>query len=130
MPSPNPIADVYCFALEPFKGGLTLLNDNQHLLRRFGQLKLRDLAAGQAQQIAFNEEADHFCFAIDGAVTVSLEDGRPGSPSEGARMETALEAGEPKGLLVPFGVACTVVSEEGARLLLLSTHAPAESPAA
>jgi hypothetical protein len=124
MQSPNPISDVYLFDLGQSEGRLTLLSEHQHLLRRFGQLELVDIAPGQRIEAPAPAETDRFCFVLDGVVVAHLEDQRGQSPSQGASMDVALEASQPRGLLMPFGVGASIHSEAGARLLMLSTYAP------
>ena len=117
-----PIADMHVFPLDRAAGRLTLLRNNDHLLRRFGQLDLLDLAAGDRQAFTLRGEADRFLFAIGGQVTVVLQDLRETSPTRGARAGVALKADQPQGLLVPFGVACSLTAESPARIIQLSTH--------
>ena len=130
MQSRNPISDVYLFDLGQSEGRLTLLSEHQHLLRRFGQLELVDIAPGQGMEAPALVETDRFCFVLDGAVVAHLEDQRGQSPSQGASMDVALDASQPRGLLMPFGVSANIHSEAGARLLMLSTHAPEGGEAA
>jgi hypothetical protein len=47
---------------------------------------------------------------------------RESSPTRRARAAVGLDAADPHGVLVPFGVACTLRSTRAARLVLLSTH--------
>ncbi|MBX3047648.1 MAG: hypothetical protein KIT46_08520 [Anaerolineales bacterium] len=119
---PSGIHDMLLFPLEAADGQLTLLSNQQHLLRRFGQLDLLILAAGQAHNAGLRGEADRICFALDGRVDLQLEDRRPQSPSHGAAVSLTLDAAQPQGLLLPFGVACTLQAAGPARLLVLSTH--------
>ncbi|HEX9596384.1 MAG TPA: hypothetical protein VF982_05855 [Anaerolineales bacterium] len=120
-----PIADMHVFPLTRESGRLTLLRNNDHLLRRFGQLDLLDLAAGEQKDLAIRAEADRFLFAIGGQVALSLLDLRAGSPSHGVRVELALSAEQPQGVLAPFGVACSLVAASVARFIILSTHSEA-----
>lgn len=122
MPSQYPIADMYVFPLARSAGGLTLLRETDHLLRRFGQLELIDLAADEQTEYTLRAEADRFLFPINGSATATLLDLRVTSPSNGARAELSLDADQPRGLLVPFGVACSLAAKTTARLIILSTH--------
>lgn len=117
-----PIADMHVFPLTREAGRLTLLRNSDHLLRRFGQLDMLDLAAGQRSDLAIRGEADRFLFAIDGRLKIAMLDVRTASPTFGARAELSLSAEQPQGVLVPFGVACLVAATTQARLIQLSTH--------
>ena len=120
-----PIADMHVFELTREPGGLTLLRNSDHLLRRFGQLDLLDLAAGQRADLAIRGEADRFLFAIRGQVTLTLLDLRETSPTRRARVDLPLSAEQPQGVLVPFGVAASLAASTQARLIQLSTHSEA-----
>src|SRR3972149_3920860 len=78
-----------------------------------------DRAAGR---LTLLRNRDHFLFAIHGKAAVVLQDLRETSPTRGARAEVALNADQPQGLLVPFGVACSLTAESPARIIQLSTH--------
>jgi hypothetical protein len=125
--SPFPIADMHIFPLARAAGRLPLLRNSDHLLRRFGQLDLLELAAGQRLDLPVRGEADCFLFPVSGTVEAALMDLRPSSPSHGARAAVALNVDEPKGLLVPFGVACSLQAASQAVLIQLSTHSEAHS---
>ncbi len=113
---------MHTFPLTVADGHWTLLRDNDHLLRRFGQLDLLDLSAGQETDFELRAEADRFLFAINGRAEARLLDLRSGSPSLGSRVTVALDTENPQGLLLPFGVACGFNSPVSARLIILSTH--------
>lgn len=116
------IADMFVFPLRPESGHLTLLRNSDHLLRRFGQLDLLDLSAGQQTEYIVRAEADRFLFPIAGEVSVTLVDLRQHSPSRGIQTTVSLNTKEPQGVLVPFGVACSLACAQAARLVQLSTH--------
>jgi hypothetical protein len=122
MKSEYPIWEVHVFPLTRAAGRLTLLREEDHLLRRFGQLDLIDLVAGEQTDFTLRSEADRFLFPIAGSVKSSLLDLRALSPSKNARAEITLEANQPQGLLVPFGVACSLGAKSAARIVILSTH--------
>lgn len=129
---PSKIHDLLLFPIEAADDQLTLLSNQQHLLRRFGALQLLSLAAGQAHSLGLRGEADRFLFALDGQVDVQLHDQRPHSPSHGVTQSLTLAASQPQGLLLPFGVSASLQAAQPARLLLLSTHSeahPADQPA-
>jgi dTDP-4-dehydrorhamnose 3,5-epimerase-like enzyme len=88
---------------------------------------LLDLAAGAQTEFQIRAEADRFLFAINGRAQARLLDLRPGSPTHGASHILTLDAADPRGLLVPFGLACALYAETNARLILLSTHSEAHA---
>lgn len=120
-----PISDMHVFPLKREDGRLALLGEADHLLRRFGQLEVVDLAAGTQTEYSLRAEADRFVFAIEGECRVQLVDLREVSPTRGARASLALAAKDPHGLLVPFGAACSLQTDAGCRLVTLSTHSQA-----
>lgn len=113
---------MHVFPLTLTDGRWTLLRENDHLLRRFGQLDLLDLTAAQETDFELRAEADRFLFAINGRAEARLLDLRIGSPSLGARVTVVLDTEDPQGLLLPFGVACGLYAPIDARLIILSTH--------
>lgn len=113
---------MHVFQLTREAGRLTLLRNSDHLLRRFGQLDLIDLEADQRADLAIRGEADRFLFAITGRATVTLLDLRQTSPTLGSHAAISLSAEHPQGVLVPFGVACSLSAETQARLIMLATH--------
>ncbi|MEX1071774.1 MAG: hypothetical protein WEC37_04025 [Anaerolineales bacterium] len=122
MPNQPAISDMHVFPLTVAGGTWTLLRDNDHLLRRFGQLDLLDMTTGQETDFELRAEADRFLFAINGRAEARLLDLRPGSPSLGTRITVVLDTEDPQGLLLPFGVACALYATTDFRLIILSTH--------
>jgi len=122
MLSEYPIADMHVFPLIREAGRLRLLRESDHLLRRFGQLELMDLSAGEQTEFTLRAEADRFLFPINGSLEATLLDLRESSPSKNVSTEIKLNDVNPKGLLVPFGVACFLATTATARVIILSTH--------
>lgn len=118
---------MYVFPLDRAGGRLLLLREQDHLLRRFGQLELIDLAAGAQSEFEIRSEADRFFFPVNGRCRAHLLDLRQGSPSHGAHTTVPLDESEPNGVLVPFGVACSVYAELDCRIIILSTHSEAHT---
>lgn len=125
VPADFPISDMYVFPLQRSERGVVLLREADHLLRRFGQLEIVDLKAGEQTDFALRSEADRFIFPISGLAIAELLDLRQASPSRGVRTRVTLDASSPQGLLAPFGVALSLRSESGTRVALLSTHSEA-----
>jgi dTDP-4-dehydrorhamnose 3,5-epimerase-like enzyme len=118
---------MHLFPLQRSGDALTLLREQDHLLRRFGQLDIQELATGKTTAAALRAEADRFLFVIAGAVKVTLRDERNESPSKGTRVEIELNAADPQGLLVPFGVACQATAQTDSRIVLMATHSEAHA---
>ncbi|MCW5888216.1 MAG: dTDP-4-dehydrorhamnose 3,5-epimerase family protein [Anaerolineales bacterium] len=122
MNAAQPIADMHRWPLSAAAGETRLLREVDHVLRRFGQLSTETLAAGGATPYTLRAEADRVVFALDGRCQLRLLDLRPQSPSHAVFAQLALDAATPEGVLVPFGVACSLAASDAARVLWLSTH--------
>ena len=116
------IADLHLFPVQRSEGRWNLLTDSDHLLRRFGKLEFFSLKEKQFSSFEAREEADEICFVLHGELAVSMTDLREDSPSYKVEIEIALSAEEPKGLLIPFGVAYSLSTSVGADLLRVSSH--------
>jgi len=127
VPAEYPISDMHVFPLDRAGGRLLLLREQDHLLRRFGQLELVDMAAGAQGEFEIRAEADRFFFSVGGRARAHLLDLRQGSPSHGVHTTVRLDEAEPSGVLVPFGVACAVYAEMDCRFIILSTHSEAHA---
>ncbi len=121
MSAQPPIPDMHVFAPQATPHGVVLLREGDHILRRFGELALHNLAAGSQGAYSLRAEADRLLFVIDGVVQACLLDLRPQSPSYGVHATFSLQANA-QALLAPFGVACSLAAAEPARVLWLSTH--------
>lgn len=122
MQNPHNLPDMHIFSLKGSGGRLELLRNSDHLLRRFGQLEMLHLQAGESRGPYLRAVADEIIFIIEGALQVALLDRREGSPSRGRAVRLQLNAAEPQGLLIPFGVLRSFETDKSARLLRLSTH--------
>lgn len=107
---------------------VVVLKDQDHLLRRFGQLEVRRLAAGEQTPFTYRDQADEFWYVLEGNLSVTLVDKRVESPSEGKRMEIELSGDEESVLLVPFGVAYSLEGQTNAVLIRVATHADGTHP--
>jgi dTDP-4-dehydrorhamnose 3,5-epimerase-like enzyme len=123
MSSDFPISDLYLFPLQLDEGQLALLRRDDHLLRRFGQAEVRRFKAGVQSPFKLRAVADEVWTPLHGVAQFTLIDLRPASPSENQSLEITLDAEQPQALLVPFGVACSIATQDGAELLRLTTHA-------
>ncbi len=117
-----PIPDMHIFPLNTTLEGVVLLRETDHVLRRFGELAIHTLLAGAADEYTLRAEADRVVFPLDGECSLRLLDLRQHSPSYGVHAVFSLQAAAPQGVLVPFGVACSLAAASPARVLWLSTH--------
>ena len=66
------IPDVYCFDLVQEGNHLVLLRDSDHLLRRFGQIEIRELRAGEKSQFVLRISADEIWSVTQGEIDLHL----------------------------------------------------------
>lgn len=113
-------------AIPEADGRMTLLRNDDHLLRRFGALeglRLEPDVSFAVQRLI----ADEIWCLLEGSAAVRLEDRRRDSPTMGIVEEHTVE--RPTRLLIPFGVAAEVrAGEGGAFLVRLMTHDLEEDP--
>ena len=102
-----------------------VLSDEDHLLRRFGQVQVIQKSPGRSETLYLREVADEVWALIEGNVEFAWHDLRQGSPTQGRWHH--LHAETPTLILAPFGVAfgCRAL-QDPALLIRLSTHAEGE----
>jgi len=115
------ISDAHLVDVKSQKYGVTVLNENDHLLRRFGQIDYVELKAGEKAAI-YRSEADEVWSVVAGEAQIELKDQRERSPTRGVVEVVDMSGITPQALLVPFGVACQIQSENGGKLIRISTH--------
>ena len=123
-----PISDVQLLDLEWDNGRLVLLRDDDHMLRRFGQVEVRLFEDTCVTPFVLRAVADEIWVPVNGKAVLRLIDRRSDSPDKDRYFQIALNAAEPQALLIPFGVAYSVENEEAATLIRLSTHADGKHP--
>ena len=121
MKSTLSISDAVILELARKQGKLTVLKENDHLLRRFGQVDLFQLNDGEKIAVK-RENADEVWSVISGRAVFELEDQRKDSPTHAVVEVVPLMGESPVALLVPFGVACNVTCEVGGSLVRITTH--------
>jgi hypothetical protein len=121
------ISDMYVADLKWQEGVLTVIKESDHLLRRFGQVDIVNLAPESKLEIC-RDEADEIWALVSGKVLLLMEDQRKDSPSFGRLVELEISQDAPKAVLVPFGVTCKVSSTRGAILLRTGTHQDGTHP--
>ena len=116
------ISGLTVFQIEELNNRQILLGDYHHLLRRFGQLEL--VTINQKQHIEYRQRrmADEIIFIDRGQVSIHLVDVRAASPTFGVEITMLLDEDSLGGILVPFGLAYSLSSKDGAKLICLSTH--------
>lgn len=116
------ISDVFCIGIERKGHVLTALAENNHLLRRFGQVDYVQLGGqGEGLEI-YRQEADEVWVVVEGHARFSLLDRRKDSPTLNVQNIVDLSAEDPQALLVPFGVLCRVSTIMGGKFIRVTTH--------
>ena len=124
----KPISDMLVLDLSWQAGRLTVVKDDDHVLRRFGQVDIIGLDQGQQIEV-FRQQADEIWALFSGQATIQLEDQRQDSPSMGVTVSLVVDQEVPKAVLVPFGVACIVTGGlDGTRFLRIGTHHDTSHP--
>ena len=125
----HPIHDLYIHELTQEEAdGLTkyhVLCDEDHLLRRFGQVQVVIKSAAREESIHLRVVADEVWALIQGQAEFVWHDLRRDSPTHDHRYR--LHAKTPTLVLAPFGVAFGCRALDGpASFIRLSTHAEGE----
>ena len=115
------IMDMVVLNLDWQNGILTVLQEENHLLRRFGQIDIVNLESGQIMEF-MRRHADEIWVLLDGQASLQMKDQRTDSPSFEALVEIELNEKHPKAILVPFGVTSRVSANGTASFLRISTH--------
>jgi len=118
----NEISGVKLFSLEVKANRIILNSDLGHLLRRLGQVEVRKVLEQDGNEFTLRAVADDVWIPLDGSMDIILVDRRPGSPTEDMSLKINLDVEDEQGILIPFGVAYSIVSMPDAQMLRLSTH--------
>lgn len=121
------IPDIIVRDLEPGDRFLTILHEEDHLLRRFGQVDFVRLDPQDSLGLC-REQADEIWAVVSGEASFTLTDKREESPGLEEQIELSLRGSRPQALLVPFGVQCRIYSENGASCVRLTTHHDGAEP--
>ena len=121
------INDMAVQALEWRGGFMTVVSENDPLLRRFGQCDYVRMKAEETLVI-LRKQADEVWAVITGQADVRMEDRREESPSYQAVQTLELDGDLPKAVLVPFGVRCRITARTEAVLIRLTTHVDSDIP--
>lgn len=115
------IPDCILMPLSTDSDSWVLLSEEQHLLRRFGEVEL--VSGGQRMTYRARSRADEILIAISGHCSVELVDIRRDSPTRTVHEAVMLAAEVHKSLLIPNGVAYRIRGEQNCRLVRITTHA-------
>lgn len=123
MSNSKSISGVRTFAVEVKKDRTIMLKDTDDLLRRFGQIEIRQISNKKVSQFTVRAVADEIWTLIDGNAELILIDQRPKSPTENNAVRLYLDSEETQGVLIPFGVAYSFSTNDSAQLMRITTHA-------
>lgn len=117
------ISGLYLFPLNVTGESLVFIRDDDHLLRRFGQVEIRKIPAKFSSEFVLRAVADEIWTTFIGSLEFILIDRRQGSASENQALKLILQAENQQGLLIPFGVAYSFHAEEDSQAIRVTTHA-------
>jgi mannose-6-phosphate isomerase-like protein (cupin superfamily) len=115
------ISDMVVKDLDWRNGILDILNEGDHLLRRFGEVEVVTIEPQGSVQV-FRQQADEIWALLSGHASFHLQDRRQDSPSQGAEVNLDISQDSPQAVLIPFGVLSKVTSNQGATLVRINTH--------
>lgn len=108
------------------EGRLKAVSENDHILRRFGQIDLVQLTDGEAIAVHRKRGADEVWVLVQGLAELVLVDRREESPSFQTSKQINLQGVDPQAVLIPFGVAAELRPRSNGLLLRVSSHAETE----
>jgi mannose-6-phosphate isomerase-like protein (cupin superfamily) len=117
------IPDVYLKKIDLPEDGI-LLDEADHLLRRFGRCQVVFLDGADTERKFIREQADEYWAILKGEAVMELQDTREDSPSSGKGLTLELNANQSVGVLVPFGVSCRLTGS--ATFVRITTHSPGD----
>lgn len=123
MNTDTKISGVRIFPIGIEKDRMIFLKDEDHLLRRFGQAEVRQVSKQDSEYFTLRAVADEIWALLEGNAQIVLIDRRAKSPTEDQVVKLRLAAEEPRGILIPPGVAYAIYAKDPARLMRICTHA-------
>jgi dTDP-4-dehydrorhamnose 3,5-epimerase len=117
------ISEVVILDLAWKDGRLIVLQENDHILRRFGQVDVVKIPEGTSLESHRESGADEVWSLLEGEALLKLTDRRQESPSLGQTNEIELNGNTPKAILIPFGVHARIYGQNQSTLLRITTHA-------
>lgn len=122
MGNQEKISGVSQFELSWQAGRLVLLNEANHLLRRFGQLDLLSLEPATPLTTYRKQGADEIWALVRGEAELILTDLRDESPTFQRMMQLQLTGKWIEGILIPFGVQASLAPAMHGLLVRVTTH--------
>lgn len=117
------ISGLMLFPVRKDEGKRVLLSEEDHILRRFGQVDLLNSVDLDSEQFTLRYAADEFWVCVNSTAEFSFVDLRAKSPTEGITDKVSMESSSNEGVLIPFGVAYAIEPGEDAQLIRFTTHA-------
>ena len=109
-------------------GRLKILGENDHLLRRFGQIDVARLSPHEPRETLRESGADEIWVLMGGEANVVLTDLRADSPTKTQFEKVQLHKGNPQAVVIPFGVKALVFAQVESTLLRITSHADDLTP--
>jgi mannose-6-phosphate isomerase-like protein (cupin superfamily) len=116
------IGDIAALELDWEDNQLTVLKEGDNLLRRFGQISLQKINAGESMPESTNETLDEIWTLISGRGTLVISDLRDGSPSKNETESIVMETEKPLSILIPFGLKHSFSAEIDSEIIRVLTH--------
>ena len=104
-------------------GRLVVLGEDDHLLRRYGQVDVIKLEPGIPLETIRASGADEIWTLLEAEANLRLADLREESPTLDEMLEITLSGENPQAVLIPFGVGAQISTRVGAMLLRVTSHA-------
>jgi dTDP-4-dehydrorhamnose 3,5-epimerase-like enzyme len=104
-------------------GRLVVLQENDNILRRFGQVDVVKVAEGGSLETHRMSGADEVWSLLNGDAVLVLTDRRQESPTQGLSDEIGLSGNTPQVILIPFGVHAQISGKKQSTILRITTHA-------
>ena len=98
------------------------IRESDHVLRRFGELEIFSLEKKPPGPCVIRHEADENFAVLSGELELKMVDLRENSPTFNEIMVVQINEQDSEAYLIVFGVAFSIKSNTGAKVLRLSTH--------
>ncbi len=116
------IRDIAVLELNWVDGVLLVLKEGDHLLRRFGQVRIQKLRAGETRDEEVNDMEDEIWSLTSGTGILRIVDQRKGSPSLNEVVEIDMNEKNLITILVPFGLTFSFIAEKDSEIIQIRTH--------
>ena len=116
------IGDIAALELDWDDNQLTVLKEGDNLLRRFGQISLQKINAGDSLPESTNETLDEIWTLISGKGTLVISDLRFGSPSKNETESIEMGTENHLSILIPFGLKHSFIAKIDSEIIRVLTH--------